>query len=96
MRILMAVVALLVVIAGLVLAVLNAGPVAIDLYLVTWNAPLALVLVVVFALGVVVGLLAALPGRWRVRRELARERRRAALHEREVRNLRALPIKEEG
>ncbi len=57
----------------LLLAIKNAEPVPLRFYFgLEWNLPLILVLLLVFAIGAVLGLLACLPAIVRQRREIAR------------------------
>ncbi len=77
-RILYSVVALLFALLGLALHARNHFPVTVDFYAGATELPLSLLLVAALVLGVVLGALAMLPGRWRLARRiyrLERERR---------------------
>lgn len=58
------------VLGGLVLQIRNPASVTIDLYLARWTLPLSLLLVMTLALGALLGVIAMLPGRWRIGRRL--------------------------
>ncbi|MGM0593254.1 MAG: lipopolysaccharide assembly protein LapA domain-containing protein [Pseudomonadota bacterium] len=85
---------LLLAVVGIVLARLNAGGVDFHFYLSSVNAPLAVLLYGALAAGAVAGVLISLGMVWRARREAARLRKRLALCEKEIQNLRQIPIKE--
>ncbi|MFQ5994352.1 MAG: lipopolysaccharide assembly LapA domain-containing protein [Acidiferrobacterales bacterium] len=59
-----------------------------------WNGPLAWVLLLTFAFGVVVGFIGSLRIVMRMQRQLVQQRKELRRVEQEVTNLRALPIKD--
>lgn len=61
---------LLLAILAVVFALLNPQPMEVDLLFVSTEGSTALVLILTFGLGVTVGLLSSLPGRFRARRQL--------------------------
>lgn len=85
---------LLVAVIGAALTVVNPEPVRLDLYMVSFQSPLPLILVGALALGGLLGILASLGLILRIKRENLRLRRKAQLAEREISNLRILPIKD--
>jgi len=85
---------LLIVLMGILFAVLNAQPVKFDFYFGSTEQPLSLIIVVTLILGSLLGILASFGLIVRSRREAARQRRAAELAEKEVANLRAIPIKD--
>jgi len=86
--------ALVLCVAALSFAALNAEPVAIDYYLGQLEVPLALLLVTALAIGALLGSLVGFGRVLRVRRDMARLRRESRATEEEVRNLRALPLRD--
>lgn len=64
------VIVVLCLLTGLALHLRNQAPVTLDLYLASWTLPLSLLLVLVLALGALLGALAMVPGRWRLGRRL--------------------------
>ena len=79
-RILYSVVALLFALLGLALHARNHSPVTFDFYAGATELPLSLLLVAALGLGVALGALAMLPGRWRLARRIYRlERERRTL-----------------
>jgi len=85
---------LLVAVIGAALTVVNPEPVRLDLYMVSFQSPLPLILVGALALGGLLGILASLGLILRIKRENLKLRRKAQLAEREISNLRILPIKD--
>lgn len=92
-RVIIPTILLIFAIIGAVLAKLNAGPVAFDYYLSTTEIPLALLLYIVLALGVLLGILVSLLMMLKARHEAKRLKKRLAVCEQELKNLRELPIK---
>jgi putative membrane protein len=93
-RIIIFTVLLLVVLIGLSFALMNAGMVSLNFYFGKLEAPLSLVMVIALALGAVMGVLASL---WVVvaqKRELGKLRKSVKITEKEIANLRSLPMKD--
>ncbi|MHB1513448.1 MAG: LapA family protein [Acidiferrobacter sp.] len=94
-RVLYGSIAILVVFIALGFAYKNAADVTVRYYGgLAWQAPLALVLVVVLVMGIIVGFMASLNRLVRLRRQLGVARKQVRQMEQEVANLRALPIKD--
>jgi len=93
-RIIFLVVFLLVAIVGLSFALMNAETVTLSYYFGTVTAPLSIVVVVSVALGTLLGLSASMGMVLGLKQEIARLRRSIRNTEREVANLRALPLKD--
>lgn len=94
-RIVLLIVILLIVLFGLSFALLNATPAELDFYFGAVTLPLSLLLVLSLIVGALIGLLAAgavMVGR---RRELGRTRRQLHDAEKELRELRRLPLKDQ-
>ena len=94
-RILYGIIAVLVVFLGLGFAYKNAADVTVRYYGgLAWQAPLAIMLLVVLVLGVALGFIASLNRMVRLRRQLSVVRKQVRHMEQELTNLRALPIKD--
>lgn len=94
-RLLYGLVAALVIFIGLGFAYKNARDVTVSYYGgLSWQAPLAIVLLVVLTVGVMLGFLASINRMVRLRRQLYLVRKQVRHMEQEVANLRALPIKD--
>ncbi len=84
---------LLLALTGALFARLNAGAVVFDFYFSQVETSLALLLYASLALGVLLGIVISLHLALRAKRETSRLRKRLALSEQEVKNLREIPIK---
>ena len=82
-----------IVILGVVFAVLNAEPVHLNFYIGAKQLPLSLALILATLIGALLGVLASIQLILKSRREVARMRRAAEIAEKEIANLRAIPIK---
>lgn len=85
---------LVVVVVGLAFAVLNAQAVQLNYYFGSTEAPLSLVLVLVLAVGAILGVVASVGMVVGQRRELGRLQRKVKVTEQELKNLREIPIKD--
>lgn len=89
------VITLIVLFLGFTITFQNRHPVELNYYFdLHWNGPLAWILFLTFALGIVVGFLGGLRILVRMQRQLVRARKELRRAEQEVTNLRALPIKD--
>jgi putative membrane protein len=94
-RILYATAALAAVFFGTTFAIRNNQAVQVSYYFgFDWSGPLSIALLVTFILGVVLGYVASLRTTVRMQRQLVHARKEIRSIEQEVRNLRALPIKD--
>ena len=93
-RLISFIIILITIIFGLIFAVLNAEPVTFNYYLGKGEFPLSLILVITLAIGAVFGVLASIVVVLKSKRELAKVRRAVKLQEKEMMNLRALPLKD--
>lgn len=85
---------LLMLVIGLTFAVLNAEPVKLDYYFGSHYVPLSLTLVLALIIGAILGALASAGLVLRVKRENARLQKAIKMAEKEVVNLRTLPVKD--
>jgi putative membrane protein len=79
---------------ALTFALLNANPVEISYYVGTAKLPLSLLLVITFAIGCVIGLLITVSWYWRARWDARKLAKKLALSEKELANLRSMPLKD--
>lgn len=79
---------------GLAFAVLNAETVELKYYLGTISLPLALLLAITLLMGALLGGLASIGYVLHQRRETSRLRKKLSLVEKELKNLREIPIKD--
>ncbi len=81
-------------VVGVTFAILNSTSVDVDLYFLSFTTPLALLVVLSLLLGAVLGMIASAALFLSQKREILRLRRRNGSIEKELQNLRELPIKD--
>ncbi len=85
---------LVLVIFGIVFAVLNAEPVKLNYYFGSEDVPLSLIIVFAMIVGAILGVVASASMIISNRREVMKLRKSVELAEKEVTNLRAIPIRD--
>ncbi|MCB1802097.1 MAG: DUF1049 domain-containing protein [Gammaproteobacteria bacterium] len=80
-------------VVGASFAIINDAPVSVDLYFITAELPLSLLLLLALGCGILLGGLAGVVYFMRVKKENADLKRKTRLVNEEVRNLRSMPIK---
>lgn len=85
---------ILILLLGISFAVINGENISLNYYFGVWQAPLSLALVLVMALGALLGVLACLGLLMKLKNEVSTLRKAAKLSETEVMNLRAIPLKD--
>ncbi len=89
MRRLFAIIAmLLIILIGLAFSVLNADPVAVDIFFAEVEVALSVALVIALIVGAALGALTSLGAVWRRRREVNRLRRQLGYAERQLQSMR--------
>jgi uncharacterized integral membrane protein len=80
-------------IVGASFAIINDSPVVVDLYFITPEMPLSLLLLFALGCGILLGGLAGMVYFMRLKKENSDLKRKARLVNEEVKNLRTMPIK---
>ena len=93
-RIVYLIIFLILVIFGIVFAVLNAEPVKLNYYFGSKEVALSLILVLAMIVGAILGVIASASMIISNRREVVKLRKSVELAEKEVANLRAIPIRD--
>lgn len=88
-----AIVIFILVVLGVIFAVLNAEPVQLNFYFGEKHIPLSLAMILATLLGALLGVLASLHLILKSKRQVSRLKRAVDVAEKEVANLRAIPIK---
>jgi len=73
---------------------LNAATVSVSYYISTFSLPLALLIILSFFIGSLVGLFATIGMYWRQKRKAGSLAHRVKLAEKEIENLRVMPVKD--
>lgn len=95
MRIFTYVFTIILLIFGITFSILNAKLVPINYYVGSHQFPLSLLLVLTLGIGILFGLIVSFKIYLRLKRECYQLRQRTKLAEKEVENLRTIPIKDE-
>lgn len=85
---------LIIIIFGLTFAVLNANPVSFNYYLGTRQISLSLLLIYALGIGIILGFLVSLGPLWRLKKNNLHLKGRIKEAEKEIENLRTLPIQD--
>ncbi|MGQ3891392.1 LapA family protein [Legionella sp. CNM-4043-24] len=93
MRILMIIFYLVLILAGVSFAALNAGSVQINLYVSTVSMPIAVLMTIMLGIGLLLGLLLFVWRYWRLKVDYMKLKNQLKLSEKEVKNLRDIPLK---
>lgn len=94
MRLLILFVYLVLVILCLAFAALNANPVHLSLYWTTLDLPLAFIMVVCFACGLIFGAIVFFGKFLSLSHQQHKSKKQIAILEKEIKNLRAIPIQD--
>ena len=92
-KIFYAIAIVLITLLGVIFAILNAEPVQFNYYFSSAQIPFSLAIILAMLLGAILGLLAGLGMILKAKRQVSRLRRSAEMTEKEIANLRAIPIK---
>jgi len=93
MRIIMIVFYLVLILAGVSFAALNAGSVQINLYATTVSMPIAVLMTIMLGIGLLMGLILFMWRYWRLKVDYMKLKNQLKLSEKEVKNLRDIPLK---
>ena len=94
MRIVMTIFYLLLILVGITFAGLNASIVQINVYFITFHIPISVLIILTFGFGVLMGFVLFLGRYWRLKAEHRRIKNQLKLTEKEIRNLRAIPLQD--
>ena len=94
MRVVISIFYLLLIIVGISFAALNASSVQVNFYFATLKMPISVLMTVMLGVGVVIGFFLFLCRYWRVKSELRVIKNQLRLTEKEIKNLRAIPLKD--
>lgn len=95
MQIILVVFYLLLILFGISFAALNAASVPVNLYVTKLTMPISVLMTAMLGLGVCLGFCLFLARYWRVKADLRRVSNQLKLTEREIKNLRSIPIQDQ-
>ncbi len=94
MRIVMTVFYVLLILIGVGFAGLNASSVQINVYFTILTMPVSVLIILVLGIGVLIGVILFLSRYWRLKAEHRKLKNQLKLTEKEIRNLRAIPLQD--
>ena len=94
MRIVITIFYLLLVLAGVSFAVLNAASVQVNFYFTTLKMPISVLITMTLGVGMLLGFILFLFQYWRLKAEHRKIKNQLKLTEKEIKNLRAIPLKD--
>lgn len=95
MRLIMMIFYLLIMLLGVAFAALNAGSVQLNLYFKIFTLPISFLMLATLALGVMLGFFVFLTRYWSLKARHRKLKHQLELTEREIKNLRAIPLKDQ-
>jgi putative membrane protein len=95
MRIIMIIFYVLLILIGVSFAGLNSESVHINLYITSLNIPISLLMITMLAAGTLIGFFLFFIRYWRLRTEHRRMKNQLKIMEKEIKNLRAIPLQDQ-
>jgi putative membrane protein len=83
---------LVLIVLGISFAALNASAVTVHFYFSTINIPISILIMITLGVGIVLGVLIFLSRYWRLKSEHRKIKQRLQLMEKEIKNLRSIPL----
>ncbi|STY29424.1 Predicted membrane protein [Legionella wadsworthii] len=95
MRILMMVIYLLLIVIGVSFAALNANSVDVNLYFKKISMPISVLMTIMLGIGILLGFMLFIVRYWRLKAECYRIKNQLKLTEKEIKNLRSIPLQDQ-
>lgn len=95
MRILMIIFYIVLIIVGVSFAALNATSVPVNFYFITLTIPISVLMALTLGVGMLVGCFLFLCKYWRLKAEHRKMKNQLKLTEKEIKNLRAIPLQDQ-
>ena len=95
MRIVVTMFYLVLILFGVSFAALNASSVQINLYFTSGKIPISVLMLLMLALGMLFGFVLFLRKYWQLKSENRKAKNQLRLTEKEIKNLRAIPLKDQ-
>jgi len=95
MRIIKIIVYLIIILLGITFAALNAKSVQVNLYIATLSLPISVLMVIMLGLGLLIGFVVCFFKFWQYKIETSKIQRQLKITEKEIKNLRDIPVKDQ-
>lgn len=95
MRLLMMLFYLMLILLGVSFAALNATSVQVNFYFKTLTMPISVLMTIMLGVGLLIGFLLFLYRYWRLKVDYSKIKGQLKLTEKEIKNLRAIPLKDQ-
>lgn len=95
MRVLMIIFYIILILFGVTFAALNAASVQVNFYLTTLKMPISVLMILMLGVGICLGAMLMLSRYWRLKSEHRKIKNQLKLTEREIKNLRTIPLRSE-
>ena len=95
MRIIMLIIYIVLIIFGVSFAALNAASVRVNFYFTTISMPVSVLLIITLGIGILIGFILFIARYWRLKAECNRMKNHLKLTEREIKNLRSIPLQDQ-
>ncbi|STX28945.1 Predicted membrane protein [Legionella beliardensis] len=95
MRIIMIILYLLLILLGISFAALNAASVQVNFYVTTLTLPISVLMALTLGIGLIIGFLLFLSRYWRLKMACLKIRNQLKITEKEIKNLRTMPLKDQ-
>lgn len=93
MRIIKVFLYIVLLLVGISFAALNAGSVQVNLYVTTVTLPISVLMVIMIGLGLLIGFVLFVARYWQFKMELLKVQNQLKITEKEIKNLRDIPLK---
>ena len=93
MRIIRIILYSVLILIGITFAALNAGSVKVNLYVTTMTLPVSLLMVIMMGVGLLIGFLIFVARYWQFKLALLKIQSQLKITEKEIKNLRDIPLK---
>ncbi|MBA2711057.1 MAG: LapA family protein [Tatlockia sp.] len=95
MRLLMLLIYLILILLGVSFAALNAASVEVNLYFKTIHMPISVLMIIMLGFGLLLGFFVFICRYWRLKVDFLRLKNQLKYTEKEIKNLRAIPLKDQ-
>lgn len=95
MRIVMLVIYILLIVIGVSFAALNAAAVNVNFYFKSVSMPISVLMTIMLGIGILIGFILFIGRYWRLKAECYKVKNQLKLTEKEIKNLRSIPLQDQ-